>query len=731
VASPSPNRARELYEKALRLPRQDRDDFLRQACGHDTHALRAAQRLLASHTIAESFLETSDGETRPTPRCGRYLLTGSILGKGGMGVVLEAFDPQLNRLVALKTISVAGREDATAYRKWLRDEARSAAKLSHPGIVTVHDSGEEGDFVYIVMERLDGPSVQEVLGERGRVQPAEALDIVRQAAAALDYAHGEGVIHRDVKPGNLMFHGNRQVKITDFGIAAAAGVQLTATSAAMGTPGYMSPEQFAGDPVKGPSDQFSLAVVAYQLLTGQAPWAAGGLMEKILRAQAPSACAVNPSLPRESDAVLQKALSRLPVDRYLSCSDFVDALAKTLAPPPLPPPAPGKWSGATVALLAGALLLAASAGAFYVRQTLLPKRSESAAAVELAGKRPQQRSDGPKNRAEGPAVSPGTPPATENAATPAPAAAPPPPAASPQPAETVGSNPPSTPVASSPQPGTRPVEPAPTVVGSLSRPSAKSGRTSAPAPPAKDASPKSSPGHSSDAGHSVVDAYPSVAPPLVPPLTPSLVPRKALVDAASSASAHELYLRGRAYETATGPVRNLNEAIRLYQQAAAAGSREAEARLAELPAASSRPAPKGSSLIEAPRAGSTRVRIPANARWTDTGVDVRHGQRLRVTASGVIGVSADGRIPPKSPGGLAPNCAAAESVYRVAAETFPAPQLPCWSLIGRVGGGAVFEVGANTVFQPMGAGRLFLGVNDGEVSDNSGYWTVTVSVEKQ
>jgi hypothetical protein len=185
------------------------------------------------------------------------------------------------------------------------------------------------------------------------------------------------------------------------------------------------------------------------------------------------------------------------------------------------------------------------------------------------------------------------------------------------------------------------------------------------------------------------------------------------------------------YEAGIGTVRNLNEATRLYQKAAAAGNLDAQARLAQLPAASARPAPKIPSGAASIPSGAISIRVPAHVPWTDTGINLRAGDSVTVTASGWVAVEAGGKIPPKAPGGFAPDCAAAAAIYGGRFGNFPAPQLPCWSLIGRIGGnGMVFEVGARGNFQARSNGVLLLGINDDSFANNSGFWTALVTVQR-
>jgi serine/threonine-protein kinase len=213
-------------------------------------------------------------------RIGRYKIVRE-LGRGAMGVVYHAIDPNIGRPVAIKTIQLGGTrtpEEQDRLRERLFREARSAGILSHPGIVTIYDVEQEGDLAYIAMEYVDGPTLDQLLSEQAAVEPEVMFSILAQTAVALDYAHQKGIVHRDIKPANIMIAGPNSgspgtVKITDFGIAKiTASEQFTMTGAIVGTPHYMSPEQVQGQPVDGRSDQFSLAVIAYEMLTGEKPY---------------------------------------------------------------------------------------------------------------------------------------------------------------------------------------------------------------------------------------------------------------------------------------------------------------------------------------------------------------------------------------------------------------------------------------------------------------------------
>ncbi|HSW49969.1 MAG TPA: serine/threonine-protein kinase, partial [Bryobacteraceae bacterium] len=208
-------------------------------------------------------------------RIGRYEIEAE-LGRGAMGVVFRALDPAIGRTVAIKTIRLAdlgGAEDRDRLGNRLLHEARSAGVLSHPGIVTIYDVSEHDDLAYIAMEFVNGPTLEQVLSSGEPPDPSLLFRVLKTTAAALDYAHKKAIVHRDIKPANIMIHEDGAVKITDFGVAKIQAGQLaTQTGMVVGTPCYMSPEQALGRPVDGRSDQFSLAVVAYEMLTGEKPF---------------------------------------------------------------------------------------------------------------------------------------------------------------------------------------------------------------------------------------------------------------------------------------------------------------------------------------------------------------------------------------------------------------------------------------------------------------------------
>ena len=263
---------------------------------------------------------------------GRYQIVKE-LGHGAMGVVYQAVDPTIGRQVAIKTIRLDDVDDAderAKLRERLFREARSAGILSHPGIVTIYDMEERGDIAFIAMEFVDGPTLDQLLSSKKPIAPERLINILRQTAAALDYAHAKGIIHRDIKPANIMMASDGAVKITDFGIAkVTTSQQYTQTGTILGTPNYMSPEQVQGLAVTGRADQFSLAVIAFEMLTGERPFTGEHLttvVYKIVAEDPPPVQRLNPTLSPQIDAVLRRALLKKPEGRYNLCIEFLNGL---------------------------------------------------------------------------------------------------------------------------------------------------------------------------------------------------------------------------------------------------------------------------------------------------------------------------------------------------------------------------------------------------------------------
>ncbi len=249
-----------------------------------------------------------------------------------MGEVYRALDSVLERKVAVKLLSERHARDEDAHARFRR-EALSAARLSGaPHVITVFDVGEHGMQPYIVMEYLEGGSVFDRLRE-GRVSPGLALDWLDQAGQALDRAHAEGIVHRDVKPANLLLDRDGSIVVSDFGIASTSGFDtLTLPGTVLGTAGYLSPEQARGEPATAASDRYGLGVVAFELLTDRRPFEGETAATEAfahVTAPVPSAEKIKPELPDGVDEVLMRALAKDPADRPASCAELVDDLRGT------------------------------------------------------------------------------------------------------------------------------------------------------------------------------------------------------------------------------------------------------------------------------------------------------------------------------------------------------------------------------------------------------------------
>ena len=273
-------------------------------------------------------------------RLGRYRL-GEVIGAGGMGTVMSATDEVLGRSVAVKLLRDDLTSDERALRRF-RQEARIAASLSHPGIAAVYDFVEDSvggrSRHAIVMELLDGQDLHSTLERDGALDPAAAAGILAEAAEALAYAHERGAVHRDVKPANIFLTRAGVVKVTDFGVADAGGAgQLTTTGALVGTPDFLSPEQVRGHKATAASDIYSLGCVAYELVTGQAPFHGDNpiaVATARLDSDTPSPRAVNPQVSPELDAVIRRALAQDPADRFPSAGAMAVSLRAAVRPSP-------------------------------------------------------------------------------------------------------------------------------------------------------------------------------------------------------------------------------------------------------------------------------------------------------------------------------------------------------------------------------------------------------------
>jgi eukaryotic-like serine/threonine-protein kinase len=269
-------------------------------------------------------------DNRNHERFGRYEILAE-LGRGAMGVVYKARDPKINRDVAIKTISMAGQspDDEQEFRGRFFREAEAAGRISHPGIVTIFDVGEEPDTrsPYIVMEFVGGDSLEKRLSEDNNKLPLDkALQLTIELAEALDCAHAQGVVHRDLKPSNILLTEDGHAKIADFGVAKLNLANHTLAGRALGTPAYMSPEQLNGDPVDGRSDLFSLGVVLYTVLTGHRPFQGNSAITvsfKVVNREPLPATVLAADLPPGLDYIIDRAMAKDPNERYQRGSELV------------------------------------------------------------------------------------------------------------------------------------------------------------------------------------------------------------------------------------------------------------------------------------------------------------------------------------------------------------------------------------------------------------------------
>jgi serine/threonine protein kinase len=298
-------------------------------------------------------------------RLGKYEIQ-SILGKGAMGLVYKAFDPQIERTVAIKTVrkDITEPELALQFTARFRNEARAAGRLNHPNIVGVYEYGEDDAIAFIAMEYVDGTGLGEYLNRKTRFEFSQTCGIAAQLLRALEFAHDRGVVHRDIKPANLILTLKGVLKVADFGIARIDTSDLTMAGTVLGTPSYMSPEQCLAKPTDQRSDLFSAGVVLYELLTGQKPFTgtADTIMYQICHVDPlPPSQRAQGTVPQCIDALLARSLAKAPEARFQSARDFHNALEAAaysvgatgssdptvlgpglVAPPPLPGPS---WDG--------------------------------------------------------------------------------------------------------------------------------------------------------------------------------------------------------------------------------------------------------------------------------------------------------------------------------------------------------------------------------------------------
>ena len=339
----------------------------------------------------------------PGSRIGRFEVV-RLLGEGAMGVVYLAQDPHIERPVAVKTLRSDGdRERAAEIEGRFLKEAKLSGRLQHPSIVTIYEFGRDGETVYIAMEYVDGQSLSRFVADRPSLTVSERVALVRDVARALQHAHERGVVHRDIKPGNILVTKDRSVKVADFGIGkllSGASTDLTRTGTMIGSPAYMSPEQIRGEKIDGRSDFFSLGVVLFELLTGGRPFPGDSittLVYQILHTEPRDPLSLKADLAPAAREVFARLLAKQPGDRPSNANEFVreiDRLASEFAEtqvtaPPIPIAARTATAGAaapagkeqsTVPLFAVAAVLVAAALLLFVWRTT-ERRSEPSAAV--------------------------------------------------------------------------------------------------------------------------------------------------------------------------------------------------------------------------------------------------------------------------------------------------------------------------------------------------------------
>ncbi len=361
---------------------------------------------------------------------GKYEIV-SRLGRGAMGVVYKGFDPLIERTVAIKTVrkDALDEEEAEDLLARFKREAQAAGRLIHPNIVTVYEYGEDNDTAFIAMEYVKGRELKEIIDNNERFSLDDIINIMVQLLDALDYSHSQGVVHRDIKPGNIIVLDNGMIKVTDFGIARIESSTLTQFGDVMGTPSYMSPEQFMGQTVDARSDIFSAGVILYHLLTGEKPFPGSSMatiMHRVMKIDPIKPSDLNFHVPAAMDFCTSKGLAKHPEQRFQNAAEFARALknidmeGRTItAPPPQPvnkeandredmvvmrgndatvyepaKPAPaGKnirppGRGKTIPLLiAAAVLLIAAATLWFVKLTPDGKKNSAKVIAQTAKKR--------------------------------------------------------------------------------------------------------------------------------------------------------------------------------------------------------------------------------------------------------------------------------------------------------------------------------------------------------
>ncbi len=348
-------------------------------------------------------------------KIGKYTILG-ILGKGGMGIVYKALDPDIEREVAIKTVRfdtlIDGVEKDEMMTRFIR-EAKAAGRLSHPNITTIYDVCREKDVTYIVMQFVEGQSLQGLIDSGKGFSPSEIIQLMKPLCDCLDYAHENGIVHRDIKPGNILIDKTGKPFLADFGVARIETSTLTQSGTTVGTLSYMSPEQVKGQTVDSRSDIFALGVILYELLAGKKPFAGDNLstiVYKIVHEEPERITDVNKDLPRGYEIVFKKALAKNPEDRYQNCREIIADLENavhlteaTLAYEAAREraAAPGRTKRRRLVMAAGVLGFVVVAGGLYLVFSPRPKKPAPLATDLKSG---QKEEISPVTRSAGPAA---------------------------------------------------------------------------------------------------------------------------------------------------------------------------------------------------------------------------------------------------------------------------------------------------------------------------------------
>jgi serine/threonine-protein kinase len=325
---------------------------------------------------------------------GKYEIQG-VLGQGGMGTVYKAFDPAIRRQVAIKTIAKSALDPADLQYALtrFRHEAQAVGRLTHPRIAGIYDYGEDVEIAFIVMELVNGKSLFQHMQGEARFELKEIGEIVRQLLDGLGYAHEQGVVHRDIKPSNVLVNEEGRIKISDFGIARLDSSKLTNVGEVMGSPGYMSPEQFLGTEIDARSDIYSVGIIAYELLTGRRPFIGNDaeVMRQVLNDHPINPSLHNDKISAQLDWAVQKALAKKRDDRFQAAKEFSEALSRGIDASirhSAPAPAPVSPEDKTTQRMDAELVRAARAlaGAPQGRAEA-PAAAPAAAAPRAAGKK--------------------------------------------------------------------------------------------------------------------------------------------------------------------------------------------------------------------------------------------------------------------------------------------------------------------------------------------------------